>query len=345
MMQRKHRPQDTVFMRAGEPRLTVARYLTYWLAGKQALRPSTHASYSSHVRLYLVPFLGPILLAELSPEHIEQMYVQIGAGNDGRSRPVSTATRRRVHATLNSALGTAVRRGLIDRNPAITVELPAVRKSKVDVWTAVELGGFLDLIADDRLHLLYVLLGLCGLRRGEVVALRWSDVDFDHGYLRIEQSAVRVGNRSIIGAPKSAAGTRVVAIDAGTVDRLRCHKKLQDSDGQHRIGSPVTSDLVFTDTDGQPLDPTYVSRHFQRLIARTGLPRIRLHDLRHTSASVGLAAGESLIEVSRRLGHSSITVTADIYSHIAPHVAQESAERLADLVLHYTKKHQLKGIK
>ncbi|MCW2784995.1 MAG: Integrase [Marmoricola sp.] len=314
------------------PCLTVARYLSVWLAGKQSLRPSTRASYESHVRLYLVPHLGQVVLGDLRPEHIEEMYARIESGNGARTRPVSTATRRRVHATLNSALSTAVRRGLIDRNPATTVELPAVRKARVDVWTAVELGRFLGLISDDRLHLLYVLLGLRGLRRGEVVALRWSDVDLDHGYLRIEQSAVRVGNRSVIGPPKSASGARVVAIDAATVDRLGRHRDQQDCERGDRIGNPVTSDLVFTAQDGDPLDPTYVSRHFDKLVAIHGLPRIRLHDLRHTSASVGLAAGESLIEVSRRLGHSSIVVTADIYCHIAPHVAQESAERLADLV-------------
>jgi integrase len=313
--------------------LTVARYLSAWLAGKQALRPSTRASYESHVRLYLVPHLGQVLLADLRHEHIEAMYARIEGGNDARARPVSPATRRRVHATLNSALGTAVRRGLIERNPASTVELPAARRTRVDVWTAVELGGFLDLISGDRLYLLYLLLGLRGLRRGEAVALRWSDVDLDQGCLRIEQSAVRVGSRSVIGPPKSASGLRVVAIDPATVDRLRHHRDQQVRHGQHRIGSPVASGLVFMTEDGGPLDPTFVSRHFDRLVAIHGLPRIRLHDLRHTSASVGLAAGESLVEVSRRLGHSSIVVTADIYSHIAPHVAHESAERLADLVL------------
>jgi integrase len=212
------------------------------------------------------------------------------------------------------------------------VELPSVPKPKVQVWSADQLARFLDLIAEDRLHLLYLLLGLRGLRRGEVVALRWEDVDLEHRLLRIEQSAVRVGQRTVVGPPKTSSGTRVVAIDPGTARRLHWHQCRQRLENRDRIHTPMLSDLVFTDRRGEQLDPRYVSRHFDRLVAAHGLPRIRLHDLRHTSASIGLAAGESLLEVSRRLGHSSITVTADIYSHISPHVAQESADRLADLV-------------
>lgn len=316
----------------GDDVRTVAAYLAHWLAGKQALRASTLASYSSHIRLYLVPFLGHIDLADLRPEHIELMYARIEFGNADRVRSVSTATRRRVHSTLNSSMTTAVRRGLIERNPAETVELPAASRPRVEAWTATEFARFLAAVTQDRLQLLYMLLGLRGLRRGEAVALRWANVDLAGGFLRIEDSAVRVEGQTIIGPPKSASGSRIVAVDQGLVDRLQRHLEEQETQNRHRIDSPVLSDLVFTTVDGEMLDPTYVSRHFDRLVQRHGLPRIRLHDLRHTSASIGLASGESLIEVSRRLGHSSITVTADIYSHIAPHVAQESAERLADLV-------------
>lgn len=201
----------------GQENLTVARYLGVWLAGKHGLRPSTHASYSTHIRLYLVPHLGSLVLTELRPEHIERMYEQIEAANGERARQVSTATRRRIHATLNSAMNTAVRRGLIARNPAATVEHPVSLKNRVEVWTASELGRFLALIARDQFHLIYVLLGLLGLRRGEVVALRWGDLDLDSGFLRVEQSVVRLGDRSVIGPPKSASG--VSGRGAGPVDR------------------------------------------------------------------------------------------------------------------------------
>jgi integrase len=231
-----------------------------------------------------------------------------------------------------SALNTAVRRGLIDRNPAATVELPRAPRSRPSTWTAGELAGFLEQIAEDRLVLLYRLLGLAGLRRGEAVALRWVDVDLNAGHLRVEQSLVKVDGRSVIGPPKSVAGARVVAIDDETARRLLWHQEVQRLEILKVVGTAGTMELVFTTPTGEPLDPAYVSRHFDRLVARHGLPRIRLHDLRHTSASIGLEAGESLLEVSRRLGHSSITITADVYSHLSPVVAKESAERLAQSV-------------
>jgi len=314
-----------------ESEWTVAEYLEEWLWMKQALRPSTHRSYETHVRKYLIPLLGSLPLRALRPVHIDRAYREI-AMTSIAGRPLSVATLRRVHATLMSALNTATRRGLIDRNPAATVELPRARKARPATWSAEELARFFAAIEDDRLRLVYRLLGLAGLRRGEAVGLRWVDVDLNAGLLRVEQSLVKVDGKSVIGPPKSAAGARVVAIDDETARQLQWHREAQRLEILQTTGISTDSDLVFTTPTGEPLDPAYVSRHFDRLVARHGLPRIRLHDLRHTSASLGLEAGESLLEVSRRLGHSSITITADIYSHLSPAVVKESAERLAHTV-------------
>lgn len=311
--------------------LSVAEYLEGWLWSKQALRPSTHAAYETHVRRYLVPHLGDLDLGDLRPPNVQHMYQRI-TESAGAERELSASTLRRIHATLMSALNTAVRQGMIERNPAATVELPRPVKARTSAWTAEEFKAFLDAIKGDPLELLFLVLGLVGLRRGEVVALRWQEVDFVVGSLRIERSAVRVANRTVVGPPKSARSNRTVAIDRETSRRLQTHRERQQWEVQRRTGKGQASELVFTAPDGEQLDPTHVSRHFDRLVARHGMTRIRLHDLRHTSASIGLAAGESLVEVSRRLGHSSITVTADIYSHINPVVATESAERLANTV-------------
>jgi integrase len=311
----------------GQPGFSVGEFLEEWLWGKQSLRPSTHRAYETHVRRYLAPALGSLALTELQPRHIEQMYRRLRSTTAEGS--LSTSTLRRIHATLMSALNTAVRRGLIVRNPAATVELPAARRPRMTTWTATEVQEFLTVTQTDRLHPLFLLLAVVGLRRGEVVALRWTDVDLEAGLLRVEQSAVRVAGESVTGPPKSSAGVRTVAIDAETARRLSWHACRQRLEAHRTTGEARNPELVFTQPDGTALDPTYVSRHFDRLIRDHGLRRIRLHDLRHTSASLGLASGESLLEVSRRLGHSSISVTADIYSHISPEVARESAERRA----------------
>jgi integrase len=312
---------------------TTGEYLHRWVEGKQSLRPSTRLSYRTHIRLYLVPRLGDIGLVELRPHHLEAMYRSLANDPDLTHR-VSPATLARVHATLMSALGTAVRRGLIDRNPAKTVELPTPGRPELMVWTAEQLAEFLGGIVDDDLYPLFVVLALCGLRRGEAVGLRWRDVDLESGVLRVRQQLIAVGRHIVVGEPKSRAGNRQVALDITTVRLLHCHRAAQQRQREKLGTAWVETGLVFTEPDGAALDPTYVSRHFDRLVARSGLPRIRLHDLRHTSASIGLASGESLLEVSRRLGHSSIAVTADIYSTVSPEVARESAERLSRTVFH-----------
>ncbi len=197
-------------LRAGEiydTKVTVAEYLAQWLQGKASLRPSTHLAYLTHVRLYLVPHLGHLRLADLRAHHIEVMYREIVAANAKRERPVGPTTLRRIHATLNSALATAVRRGLLRRNPAGTVELARACQPRAAVWTHGELSEFLEAITEDRLHPLYLLLGMRGLRRGEAVGLRWSDVDLEASLLRIEQQVVKVGGELIIGPPSPTQGS------------------------------------------------------------------------------------------------------------------------------------------
>ena len=306
---------------------TVGEYLEEWLWGKQSLRPSTHAAYETHIRRYLAPRLGGLPLEQLRPVHIERMYRDLASDEHGRALSVSTL--HRVHATLMSALNTAVKRGLIDRNPAATVELPRRTRTQQQVWSPEEVREFLKVSSEHRLHLLYLLLALAGLRRGEVLALRWEDVDLNAGTIRIERAAVRVGKDTVIGPPKSASGVRTLAVDDETTRKLSWHAARQRLEVLQETGVKFQPDLVFTNPDGSILSPIWVSREFDRLVTRAGLRRIRLHDLRHTSASLGLQAGETLVEVSRRLGHSSITITADTYSHISPLVARESAERLA----------------
>jgi integrase len=322
-------------LRAGElydTKLTVAEYLTGWLQGRQSLRPSTRQAYETHLVQHVLPELGHLRLLDLRSHHIEEMYRQITDANPRRERPIGPTTMRRIHATLNSALNTAVRRGLIRRNPATTVDLPHPSPVTPRAWTSEEVAAFLTATRDDHLAVLYRLLVLTGLRRGEAVGLRWSDLDLTTGKLTVNRQVVSVDGELIIGPPKSDAGRRTVALDQGTVELLRLRHRRDRIAHWSSTDEDFDNTPVFRRSDGKGVHPAYVSRHFTTLVTRHGLPPIRLHDLRHTSASIGLAGGETLLEVSRRLGHSSITVTADIYSHVSAATAAESAERLANLI-------------
>ncbi|MDT9591588.1 site-specific integrase [Nocardioides zeae] len=263
------------------------------------------------------------------------MYAELGRRDRSRLTP---ATLRRINATLSSALTTAVRRGLIERNPTATVELPRPHRARPTAWTAEEFSTFLRATQHDRLWLLFLMLGLLGLRRGEALALRWSEVDLVEQRLRVERSTVKVARQLVTGPPKSERGGRTLALDTRLCGWLAEHMTTQEQEARQNSASPPASErarptLVFTTPTGTQLDPAYVSRRFDSLQRSMDVPRIRLHDLRHTSASIGLSSGETLLEVSRRLGHSSITITADVYSHISPTTAQHSATRLARCVL------------
>lgn len=309
---------------ASSPSVTVGEYLEGWLEGKASLRASTRLSYRGHLYTYLIPQLGQIPLHELSATDIERAYSRINHPSSGG--PLAPASVHRIHATLSSALGTALRRGLIGRNPASTVELPPLPRRTRTTWTADQAARFLASSRDDRWGLLYLLMLATGIRRGEAVALRWEDLDLDQGLLHVRRQLVAVGPEVHEGPPKSKAGTRTVVLDDRTLRLLQLHALEQGS------REPLEPQAHVFARDGQALSPAFVSRHFERLVAAAGVPRIRLHDLRHTSASLGLAAGESLVEVSRRLGHSSIGVTADVYTHVDTELARESSERRADLL-------------
>jgi integrase len=196
----------------------------------------------------------------------------------------------------------------------------------IHTWTPDEAAAFLEQLGDDSTGVLFRLALVTGMRRGEVLGLRWTHVSLAGGFLFVQVSRVAVGGLVIEGPPKSRAGTRTVFLDPHTVSRLSRLKAGLEGDGRAFDG------LLFTDEHGQPLSPWWVSRQFQHLITETGLPRIRFHDLRHTSATLGLASGESLKEVSSRLGHSDIGITANTYADVLPETARASALRRAGLM-------------
>jgi len=267
--------------------LTVGDFLDQWLNGKRSLRPTTRDGYRLDIERHLIPALGSIRLADLRPHHIDQLYSELLKGAAGH--PTTPSVIRHTHTTLRSALGTAVRRRLIPWNPAQHVELPEEGRRATTVWTPAEVNQFLRLHEGHRLGLLYRLVAVAGLRRGEVLGLHWSDVDLAAGAFTVRWQLVNTRSGPSLGPPKTRSGARVVALDAGTTAALAKHKAEQAKERVAWGDAVVENDLVFTRENSEPLRPEYVTHAFRRLAANAGLPPIRLHDLRHTNASLALA--------------------------------------------------------
>lgn len=242
-------------------------------------------------------------------------HAQILAGRFGQ---VSVTTLHRIHATLMSALNTAVRRGLLTTNPAVVVELPRPERPEMNIWTAAQAAHFLHGSRTDPWHLLYRLLLVTGMRRGEALGLQWKDWSPANRALHVRRQLTLIAGETALGEPKSSRGIRTIHVDHDTAKLINQHCTRSDS-----------SHHIFVDQTGEPLSPAAVSRRFISLTQQLGLPEIRLHDLRHTSASLGLEAAEPISQVSRRLGHSTIAITADIYTHVSSEAAQHAADTLA----------------
>ncbi|HEY3688128.1 MAG TPA: site-specific integrase [Streptosporangiaceae bacterium] len=336
------------------PSATVAEWLESWLAGKRRLKDSTRRAYRQHLDNFLMPLLGQIPRDRLTPEHIGSVFDTIEEWNaeiraahsenraphlpdDRRKRKKITgvATQHRILATLRNAYNAAVKRpGMIDWNPCLAVELPPETRDPARVWSPDQVVAFFDAATSERLAVAYRLVLLRGLRRGEVCGLRWTDVDLDgeHPTATIAQTLLEYGGHIHLDTPKTRAGERVVSLDKGTAAALRAHRTAQRRE-QLAAGPAWTDyDLVFCCEDGRPLSPETVTDTFRRIARGAGLPVIRLHEGRHTAASLGLEAGLDIKIVSDQLGHSTTRITSDLYTHVRRAVASDAAEKIVALL-------------
>ena len=202
----------------------------------------------------------------------------------------------------------------------------------MSVWSPPEVRRFLAFVADDRLVAMWRLFLVTGMRRGEVAGLRWIDVDLEAGRLSVQHTRVLVYSAAQVSEPKTKRSRRVIALDGGTVDALREHQMRQGAEREYAEEVWVESGYVFVREDGMPMDPDRISHLFRVTVEAAGLPKIRLHDLRHTAASLALATGIHPKVVSERLGHSSVAITLDIYSHLTPGLQEDAAERLGEIL-------------
>jgi integrase len=331
---------------------TVARWLRFWLSTRTSIRPSTLRSYAEHVDNVLVPHLGSVRLGELTGREVAAMFATLAAIPNKRGRVPSPSTLHRIRATLRSALNAAIREGLIHDNPARFIELPTPRRPQaqvwtehrarewrrtgqrfpVAVWTAQLLAEFLKFVAEDRLYALWWLVALRGLRRGDATGLRWVDVDLDEQVVMISQQRITFGHTATVGPPKSAASCRTIALDRTTVRILRSPAVADGRGGQSR--RPVDRDgLRVHQPGGPPAQPGLPDPPVRYLVRKSGLPPVRLHDLRHGPATLAHAAGADLKTVQEQLGHTSIVLTADTYTSVLMILHFKVAEATARFVL------------
>lgn len=308
--------------------IKIGPYLTTWLeqVASVKVRPSTYRAYETYVRLHLVPALGNKRLDRLSPSDV-RMFV---AGRQAAG--LSSRTVQQLHAILRAALQHAVREDVIPRNVAKLVQVPAAQRIEVRPLSVAETRILLSAARSERLYALCVVLLAVGLRRGEVLGLRWVDIDLDGRTLRVRQTLQRAAGKLHFVPPKTVRSARTVPLPAVCVSALQEHHTKQEAERRKAGDSWQESGLVFTTAIGTPLEPRNVNRWFKALCGRAEVRPIRLHDLRHTCATFLLTQGVPARVVMEILGHSAINVTMNIYAHVLPEVQRAAADRLNELL-------------
>jgi integrase len=323
-------------------RMTVREWLTTWLAAvREEVSPKSHERYSEIVDNFLVPELGAVAITKLVPSHIQTAYSKwaIEGRRDGKSGGLSPRTRRHIHRILSSALARAVGQQVLARNPADAFKkrLPKVERKEMATLTVEQSARLLDAIAHSRVYWPTLIALATGMRRGEILALRWRNVDLDRGSLRVMESLEQTKTGIRFKAPKTEK-TRAITLPAFAIEELRRLKR-QQAEELLKLGVRQTSDtLVCGRADGQPHSPLSLTYEFARFVGRMKeLPRLRFHDLRHSHATQLLASGVHPKIAQERLGHSTISTTLDLYSHVSDTMQTDAAARL-DAVFQSAKK-------
>jgi len=308
-------------------RLPFRRLLKDWLEHhvKHRTSPKTFETYCYLVEFHIIPRIGEVNLDKLAPIHLQKLYSDLITSDrkNGKGK-LSSTTVHHIHRICHSALKWATLMKMIPQNIAENLTPPKRNKQEIKTWSEEEVTRFLSSAQDDRLFALFFLAISTGLRRGELLGLKWGDVDFDRGILVVRRTVQRTVNGLIVKEqPKTDNSRRLVNISPATVDVLRQHQKRQ-AEEMLKFGLRDI-EFIFTNTVGNLMEPRKVNHIFDRIIGKAGIPKIRFHDLRHTHATMLLKQGIHPKIVSERLGHSSIGITLDIYSHVIPSMQREAA--------------------
>lgn len=321
-------------------RTSLEEYLEEWLKSyKQTIRPKTHFQYTRIVHQHINPVLGRIKLTDLRPDQIQTFY----------NKKIETGTSPRtvliIHAVLHRALNIALRWGLLARNPAQAVTRPKFKRKEMQTLNDNQTRAFLSTCTDTRYEALFWLAVTTGMRQGEIIGLKWSDLDWRTKQLKIQRQLQRQNNGGLVfSEPKSAAGKRSIILSAVMIAKLHDQQERQYKEMLAAGADWQENDLVFPSVIGTPLDHSNLFKDFKEILKRAELPNIRFHDLRHTAATLMLQQGVHPKVVQERLGHSDIALTLNTYSHVLPSMQEEAAEKMDELLKPFEVSNELKKL-
>lgn len=303
---------------------TLGAFLDSWLEGKKMnLKESSYMLYERFIHTYIIPHLGNVKLDKLKPTHIQKLYSSMAETH-------KSTTINKVHKILKASLDQAVKFGFLKQNPVLYVEKPKETKAPVAVWDEKQVQHFLQIAKKSRYYIVFLLAVATGMRRGEILGLRWQDIDFDNRILSVSQTLS--AQNKLLPTAKTASSQRSIDLDTNTIAELREHRvrvlkeKVRQGDAYNDF------DLVCCSVTGKPTQNENIWRVWTDYVKQSGLPRIRFHDLRHTHATLMLKAGIHPKVVSERLGHANVGITLNTYSHVVKGMQKEAAQKIGDML-------------
>lgn len=307
-------------------KMPLEKYLREWLVTKRiALKSNTHASYTHHIERYVIPELGKVDISKLTPAEIGTLYSKLIT-----EKGLSEGTVRDTHKVLTAALLQAVKWGMLNRNPAAVVEKPKAKAKELSVWNTEQSREFLKIMQTHREYIAFLLALGTGMRQGEILGLRWKDIDLIGCTISVVQTLSHNGKELTPGA-KTKSGNRTISIDTGLVKELQKHR-VRIAREKLKCIDYTDLDLVIPTSKGSALTSRNLLRTFYRMREPSKLPQITFHDLRHTHATLLLTQGVHPKIVAERLGHADMRTTLEIYSHVLPHMQKDAAEKVGNLL-------------
>lgn len=315
-------------------KIALSQFLRQWLDHvKPRVSPRSHERYSELVEKNIIPLIGATHLAKLRPAQIAGAYAKaLREGRRDGTGGLSASTVVYMHRVLKQALAHAVRWELIAKNPADAVDPPRAERGTMSTFDMAQTAELLEAVRSSRLYVPIVLGVLCGLRRGEICALRWKHVDLATAQLAVVESAEQTADGIRYKQPKSGRA-RTVALSSFVLEALRAHRLRQAEEFLKLGARQKDTTFIYAREDGEPIQPRSLTHGWQGLLAKTSLPRIRFHDLRHAHATHLLACGVHPKVASERLGHSKVGITLDLYSHVLPGMQADAAARVDDALI------------